>query len=737
MLRGRGRPGIVPRSIQGAGAEPLTQYIEYWMGQSLLYRNTTTGTPRVVIDFAQELRDELEFTGGAFTNNTTDRVCHDGASSFSSDYTVKIVNSTGDGSALIDVHAGGAQIASSNYWWNTQDNSATTGDPTDLADTPGPLLKRLFADIDDHGGVINALRIDHGQTDATNIGNSQVSADLYEQVMQDEIIGGVRTYVGNPNLPILVQQVGRHESGSDLGYQRLREIQTRLTQELSNVYIVTQEYDLRLGTSGSLTVGMTSGDATLTAADTTGISNDLRIQGTGIPDNTYVLSFVANTSITLTNNPTATNASATILLGDRVHLYPQSGDPLDSNGNTTHDVTQGSYLQMRRSVPRTAAIAKRQAPSNKRPGAYISSIDAQVGETLISLHFTHDLGTDFTNEAGAIDVNCKEMFRFVSGASTVLTITDIDKISATQIDFTISSGLPDADLSVTVAYGQMQRKNYKYFIRDDAGWPLRPMSPDTDPANCVVTPAPMTRGDLQSAGFSNVVAQWDATLSESYSGSGTTWANCIDTPADGSAKSAYDLTLANLTFNGSAGDIAAYFSSAAGTGYAEIGSNTTFLQQMHQSGTDFTWIFFYKPASTTSFNLMSTQNTASSIGIGIESSTQIVARQYGDTAAATGVSGGTVNSGAWNFAMIGHSAAGNGTRRAVNTRTVSAGAQTYNASVGSAGVNLHLFGRNDTTARIPSGSELVGACVLNTYVDATLLGQLLDYYNALHGRTYA
>jgi hypothetical protein len=90
-----------------------------------------------------------------------------------------------------------------------------------------------------------------------------------------------------------------------------------------------------------------------------------------------------------------------------------------------------------------------------------------------------------------------------------------------------------------------------------------------------------------------VVFEIDATVEDSYAGSGSEIANLIDSPADGSAKADYDFDLTGLTFNGSAGDAAAYLQTA-GSGYMTIGAgNTQFLKDLHKStgGQDHTLIF--------------------------------------------------------------------------------------------------------------------------------------------------
>ena len=94
---------------------------------------------------------------------------------------------------------------------------------------------------------------------------------------------------------------------------------------------------------------------------------------------------------------------------------------------------------------------------------------------------------------------------------------------------------------------------------------------------------------VPSTALANAEFILDAGDSSSYSGSGTTWSNLVAAPASGAAQSAYNFTTSGLTFSGTAGnkDAAEYFSTA-GSGYATIGSNTTFLNSLHKSGAAFT-----------------------------------------------------------------------------------------------------------------------------------------------------
>lgn len=92
---------------------------------------------------------------------------------------------------------------------------------------------------------------------------------------------------------------------------------------------------------------------------------------------------------------------------------------------------------------------------------------------------------------------------------------------------------------------------------------------------------------------SNVI-DIDATLTASYAGTGQIWSNYCPTPADGSAKSAFDMYLGDSsssnatdpTFNGSAGSPSAYFSLDGGD-YFSLASGVggpNFIKQLHQEG---------------------------------------------------------------------------------------------------------------------------------------------------------
>lgn len=136
----------------------------------------------------------------------------------------------------------------------------------------------------------------------------------------------------------------------------------------------------------------------------------------------------------------------------------------------------------------------------------------------------------------------------------------------------------------------------------------------------------MTATIFGATGAANLGAIFDldAGDSASYSGSGQTWANLTATPADGSAKTAYDFTNNLYTFNGTAGNesVNEYWEpiAAPNSSYFRIasGSNTTFLNSLHKNNAAFTFLAWIKtPVSITSGTLFATRDTSSSTNAGI------------------------------------------------------------------------------------------------------------------------
>lgn len=103
----------------------------------------------------------------------------------------------------------------------------------------------------------------------------------------------------------------------------------------------------------------------------------------------------------------------------------------------------------------------------------------------------------------------------------------------------------------------------------------------------------------------STVFDLDATQSDSYSGSGQTWANLTSSPADGESQTAYDFFLGadgtsstdDPTYTGSGQS--AYFSHDGGDFFQLAGGNTTLINGVHKTtgGTAATFIYTFSSAA--------------------------------------------------------------------------------------------------------------------------------------------
>lgn len=105
--------------------------------------------------------------------------------------------------------------------------------------------------------------------------------------------------------------------------------------------------------------------------------------------------------------------------------------------------------------------------------------------------------------------------------------------------------------------------------------------------------------DVLDSVISSVCCDLDATISDSYGGSGQTWANLIASPADGAAQTGYDFFLGadgssstdDPAFTGSAGDSAAFFAMDGGDRFkSKAITNTVAMKNAHRTDVSGTWV---------------------------------------------------------------------------------------------------------------------------------------------------
>ena len=704
-------------------------------GQSLGEYYFLRGNPIVSVQFVDWLRTEMGYsTAGTIVNHTAGLpyVTTDATTKTGSDFKVRYVNGASGGSNLVDVSVTG-NIATGNYWYNTQDNSATS--PGGVLDaTPnsaGPLWRAAVSYISTYG--CDVYLWSQGQAEVTYV-TTAANATTYENTLR-LFISAMRTAAGKPNMPFVFQHICRNNVYTDSGLQIISEIQTRISNDTANVYVGTEEYFASFAAASAInSCSTTLGSAVISTVNTSAVSANMNIQGPGIPDNSYVVSVAAGVSITLDKNATATASGVTLYRMDDTHPYPSSISGLDTD-------TQQGFFSISRRLTRPVKEILLGTPK-KSFGPYISAISPAYGSNYVDITIAHDKGTDLTTVNGAISSLSKSFFR-VENNGSAMTITNVARLNATTLRLTLSVALTDGTVYVWSAYGAMNKTDWRDIVIDDSStkMPLQRQSPALVSALRSYTNTGRT--DLQSAGFSNVVAQWDATLSGSYNGFDTYLRNLTTTPVDGSSKAAYDLRINNMTFTGTAGLSSAKFVSVGTSSFFEIDANTTFLNSLHktiagQPSQAHTLIMVFKtPNVTTSAYLMSTFNSTTEAGYAVNFNAGALAtRQRGDTASVVVASGAVAINTTYLY-IESKSAGGTGYSYWVNTRTGTVTTLTFNASTTDSSTNFHIFSRSDAGQGPIANSEFKGAALLNIYCNDTLAGQIADYYNTLHGATYA
>lgn len=261
------------------------------------------------------------------------------------------------------------------------------------------------------------------------------------------------------------------------------------------------------------------------------------------------------------------------------------------------------------------------------------------------------------------------------------------------------------------------------------------------------SPSILPMGDV----ISTCVTDWDATVIDSYSGSGQNLDNIEPTPADASSQSANDMYLgatsgaeaSDPTFTGTAGDPAAYFSCDGGDYFTYQGTITSFFDGIHKTtgGSDFTvFITFYYVGGATEVFFGNRSAGGANRGIIIYSvagNNTVYLTQRGNTAASTVNSTGTMNTSAYNVIGISHSHSGNNTRAWINSSTAENLAHTFNTTTTAASGVPSIGAYSGGTSPVANTTRFVGISVFNEYFDDTKARQVIDQYNARHNRTYA
>jgi len=261
-----------------------------------------------------------------------------------------------------------------------------------------------------------------------------------------------------------------------------------------------------------------------------------------------------------------------------------------------------------------------------------------------------------------------------------------------------------------------------------------------------------TSGDGSLADvLASAVFDLDATQSASYPGTGTTWANLVTAPADGSAQTAYDFFTGDgststtyPTFTGSAGDAAAYWLFDGGDYFKlKSGTNTAFLNALHKTtgGSDWAFVMAWYPPPEDGANdgLFDTRLTGTAEGILIDhnNSERITHSQRGDTALSNVAAVQIVTAETPYLVIVSHSHSTNQTRIWVNTTTAEEFSHTYNTTVDNA-TNPAIIGSrtNGSANRIANGGRVYEVAMFNEYFDNTKAAKIFAALEARHARDY-
>lgn len=254
-------------------------------------------------------------------------------------------------------------------------------------------------------------------------------------------------------------------------------------------------------------------------------------------------------------------------------------------------------------------------------------------------------------------------------------------------------------------------------------------------------------GSLEDV-LASTVFDLDATQAASYPGSGTTWANLVTAPADGSAQTAYDFYTGDgststtyPTFNGSAGSAAAYWSFDGGDNFRlKSGSNTTFLANLPKTGggNDF-WAAFAITVKTggAQQNFFSVHNVLTNAGINIHSTASSLFRsQQRGSVSVSALSGTTIVDGSTYLFIVSHSADSNTTRFWVNSGTAVEIAHTYSTQSSAASSPAGIGASYDGSFAVFSGTRMYSFAMGNEYLDNTKAAAIIAVLEARHARDY-
>lgn len=256
--------------------------------------------------------------------------------------------------------------------------------------------------------------------------------------------------------------------------------------------------------------------------------------------------------------------------------------------------------------------------------------------------------------------------------------------------------------------------------------------------------------------LSSTVMDLDATVADSYGGTGETWANLIASPADGESQTTYDFWLGvdgdtdgdEPTFTGSAGNAAAYFQTDAGDFFTIKGGNTAFLNAIHKTtgGTDFWFAFVGQIDSNAVTGQAAICGTTASYTTGDGFSMRhytsaqghsLIAQQATDATNDTEIAIGDddITRGGYYFMMASFDASAGTLRIWANTLTADEKSWTFAANTDDA-ANAFRIGDNGYGSQKFYKGRIVHFSMGNEYIGDTEAAAIIAHLEARHSRDY-
>lgn len=248
----------------------------------------------------------------------------------------------------------------------------------------------------------------------------------------------------------------------------------------------------------------------------------------------------------------------------------------------------------------------------------------------------------------------------------------------------------------------------------------------------------------------SVVVDLDATISDSYGGTGQTWANLINSPADGAGQTDYDFYLGadenastdDPTFTGDAGAAAAYFALDGGDFVRLAGSNTTFIENWHKDngngGAAFAFFITFQFAEGVQ-SVMATKQSGASRGVNIwiDSNHKVKFTQHNGTSSTTATSTAALTNGAQYVVGVAVDQAANAVRMWLGSGTAEDTSLTYGEVADAAAGKLTAAALpGGTLLPMKNGTRIYNISAFNEFIDNTKAAAIIEHLEKRHSRDY-